>query len=112
MERSNLENYVLCLYQKVVLILDSGFWGTTYLGGKFGSFFNIFHVLGVFLGEFGILGLPQEIAGINTDQKVIPTVLTALITFSFGHLNVVAKKQTAPLRGGGYSDLPHYMLSL
>ena len=32
--------------------------GNTYLGGKFDAFFNVFCILGVFLGggEFGILG--------------------------------------------------------
>ena len=33
-----------------VLILDSRFWGDTYLGDKFDAFFNVFCILGVFLG--------------------------------------------------------------
>ena len=43
--------------------------GDTYLGGEFHAFFNVFHVLCVFLGRFWILGgvkSPQEIAGNNT----------------------------------------------
>ena len=52
-----------------MLILYSRFWGNTYLGGKFDAFFNVFCILGVFLGG-GNLGFwresPQEIAGNNT----------------------------------------------
>ena len=43
--------------------------GNTYLGDKFDAFFNVFCILGVFLGEFEILGdnpTPKEIAGNNT----------------------------------------------
>ena len=42
----------------------------TYLGGKFDAFFNVFCILGVFLGEFEILEgkSPQEIAGNNTGK--------------------------------------------
>ena len=39
------------------------------MGGKFDAFLNVFCILGVFLGGFGILGRgipPQEIAGNNT----------------------------------------------
>ena len=58
-----------------MLILDSRFWGKHISGGgggKFDAFLNVFFcILGVFLGEFGILGgggkSPQEIAGNNTD---------------------------------------------
>ena len=38
-----------------VFILDFRFWGDTYLGGKFDAIFNVFGILGVFLGGFGIL---------------------------------------------------------
>ena len=34
-----------------VLILDSRFWGDTYLGGKFDAFLNDFCILGVFSGR-------------------------------------------------------------
>ena len=53
-----------------VLILDSRFWGNTYLGGKFDAFLDVFCILGVFLGGGGIWnsggGISQEIAGNNT----------------------------------------------
>ena len=40
-----------------VSILDSRFWGDTYLGDKFYAFFNVFFcILGDFLGGFGIGG--------------------------------------------------------
>ena len=34
-----------------MIILDSRFGGITYLGDKFDAFFNVFRVLGVFLGD-------------------------------------------------------------
>ena len=53
-----------------MLILDSRFWGDTYLGGEFDAFFNVFCILGVFLGGIWDSGgggkSPQEIAGNNT----------------------------------------------
>ena len=43
------------------------------MGGKFDAFFNVFCILGVFLGEFEIRGggggIPQEIAGNNTVHR-------------------------------------------
>ena len=61
-----------------MLILDSRFWLDTYLGGKLDAFFNVFCILGVFLGGFGILGgggggIPparQEIDGNNTGTSL------------------------------------------
>ena len=50
--------------------------GNTYLGGKFDAFFNVFCILGVFLGggDLGFWGgggeYPQEIAGNNTGMYV------------------------------------------
>ena len=39
----------------------------TYLGGKFDAFFNVFFILGVFLGIWDSEGgIPQEISGNNT----------------------------------------------
>ena len=45
--------------------------GNTYLGGKFDAFFNVFCILGVFLGgnlRFWGGNPPLEIAGNNTDR--------------------------------------------
>ena len=46
-------------------------------GGKFDAFFNVFCILGVFLGEFGILGgkSPQEIAEITLFGCVLEQLL-------------------------------------
>ena len=66
---------VVELSKSAVLILDSRFWGeNTYLGGKFDTFFNVFCILGVFLGgNLGFLGgiPPQEIAGNNTAKSEV-----------------------------------------
>ena len=44
-----------------MLILDSSFWmGNTYLRGKFDAFFNVFCILGVFLGDLGFWGSPPK----------------------------------------------------
>ena len=53
-----------------VLILDSVFGGTTYLGGKFDAFVNIFYVLGVFSGGGGVRFWGMWEAGENPHQEI------------------------------------------
>ena len=81
---------------RALLILDSRFWeGKTHIwGGKFHAFFNVFCILGVFLGGFGILGGNpcQEIAGNNTGGRVSlfknvqNKTLSSSLLFSVGYV--------------------------
>ena len=67
----------IVLPNHAVWFLDSVFWGSHIWGGGFDIWcilFLFFVCLGEFLGEFGIRGIPQEIAGINTANHVVGPV--------------------------------------